>query len=380
MRFETLAIHAGQRPDKATGAISVPIHQTSTFAFEDIGKTRGFDYTRSGNPTRKVLEDTVARLEGGKAGFACCTGMAAITTVIHLLKAGDHVISADDVYGGTFRLFQNVISAFGIEFTFVRMDSRRAIEAALRPNTRMLWLETPSNPLLNITDLEMAAAVAKQHRLLTAIDNTFATPMFLRPVDYGIDIVVHSTTKYLNGHSDVVGGAIVTTTDELTERVQFLHNAMGTGASPFDCWLVIRGIETLPVRMRQHEKNALAVAEYLSGHKAVRKVYYPALKGHPGRDTAARQMKGFGGVVSFEVNGGIDEVNSFLRRMKIFALAESLGGVTSLAEHAATMSHASMPEEHRRKVGISNELIRLSIGLENVDDLIEDLKQALERV
>ena len=381
MRFETLAIHAGERPDRKYGAISTPIYQTSTFAFEAVGKTRGgYDYSRTSNPTRKVLEDTIARLEGGKAGFAFATGMAAEATVIHLLKAGDHIISGEDVYGGTYRLFQNVMRDFGLEFTFLRMDSRGAIEDAIRPNTRMLWLETPSNPLLNIVDIEMAVEVARRHNLLTVIDNTFATPYFLKPIEYGIDLVVHSTTKYLNGHCDVVGGAVVTTTDELSERVQFLLNAMGTCASPFDCWLVLRGIETLPVRMKQHQENAFAVANYLKKQPAVERVYYPGLESHPGHKIARRQMTGFGGVVSFELKGGLEAVKSFLKRIKVFALAESLGGVASLAEHPATMSHASMPPEHRLKVGITDELIRLSVGLENADDLLEDLKKALKPI
>ena len=380
MRFETLAIHAGERPEKTFGAISVPIYQTSTFAFEDIGKTRGYDYSRTANPTRKVLEDTIAQLEGGKAGFAFATGMAAEATVIHLLKAGDHVISGDDVYGGTYRLFQDVMCDFGLEFSFLRMNDRRRIEEAIKPNTKMLWLETPSNPLLNIVDLEMVVDIAKQHNLMTVIDNTFATPYFLRPIGYGVDLVVHSTTKYLNGHCDVVGGAVVTTTDELSQRVQFLLNAMGTCASPFDCWLVLRGIETLPVRMKRHEENAIAVANYLKGHPAVEKVFFPGLESHPGHEIAKRQMKGFGGVVSFEVKGGIESVNTFLRRLKVFYLAESLGSVASLAEHPATMSHASMPKDYREKVGITDGLIRLSVGLENIDDLVEDLWQALERL
>ena len=360
------------------GAVSVPIYQTSTFAFEGMGQTRGYDYSRTANPTRKVLEDTIAGLEGGKAGFAFATGMAAEATVMHLLKAGDHVISGDDVYGGTYRLFDNVMPDFGLEFTFLRMDSRHRIEEAIKPNTRMLWLETPSNPLLNIVDIEMAVDIARQHHLMTAMDNTFATPYLLRPIEYGVDLVVHSTTKYLNGHCDVVGGAVVTTTDELTERVQFLLNAMGTCASPFDCWLVLRGIETLAVRMRQHEANATAVANYLAEHSAVKRVFYPGLRSHPGHEIAKRQMKGFGGMVSLELKGGVEAVNSFLKKIDIFALAESLGGVASLAEHPATMSHASMPQEHREKVGITEELIRLSVGLENVDDLIDDLGQALE--
>jgi cystathionine gamma-lyase/cystathionine beta-lyase len=377
MRFETLAIHAGERPDEAFGAISVPIYQTSTFAFKDVGKTRGYDYSRTANPTRKVLEDTIARLEGGKAGFAFATGMAAEATAIHLLKAGDHVISGDDVYGGTYRLFQDVMRNLGLEFTFLRLDDREKIERAIKPNTRMIWLETPSNPLLNIIDLEMVVDVAEKHNLMTVIDNTFASPYFLRPIEYGIDLVVHSTTKYLNGHCDVVGGAVVTTTDELTDRVQFLLNAMGTCASPFDCWLVLRGIETLAVRMRQHEKNAIKIANYLKGHPAVKRVFYPGLESHPGHDIARRQMKGFGGVVSLELKGGVEAVNSLLKKTRIFALAESLGGAASLIEQPATMSHASMPEDFKEAVGITVELVRLSIGLEDSDDLIEDLEQAL---
>lgn len=378
MKFETIAIHAGERPDAKCGAISVPIYQTSTFVFEDIGKTRGYDYSRSANPTRKVLEDTIARLEGGKAGFAFATGMAAETTVIHLLKSGDHVISTDDVYGGTYRLFENVMKDLGLEFTFVRMSNRDVIEKAIKPNTKMLWLETPSNPLLNITDLEMVVDVARKYKLLSVIDNTFATPYFLRPIDYGIDIVVHSTTKYLNGHCDVVGGAVVTTTDDLAQRVQFLLNAMGTCAAPFDCWLVLRGIETLAVRMRQHQENAVTISDYLTRQNGVKKVFYPGLKSHPGHEIAKRQMKGFGGMVSFEIRGGTKRASTFLRNLKIFSLAESLGGVASLAEHPATMSHGSMPENYRKEIGITNDIIRLSIGLENIEDLIADLDQAFK--
>ncbi len=378
MRFETIAIHTGDRPDATYGAVATPLYLTSSFAFDDIGKTRrGFDYSRTANPTRKVLEQTIARLEGGTAGFAFATGMAAETTVIHLLKSGDHVISGEDVYGGTYRLFANVMKELGVDCTFIRMDDRRKIEEAIRPNTRMLWLETPSNPLLSIVDLEMAVDVARQHNLLTVIDNTFASPYFLRPIEFGIDMVVHSTTKYLNGHCDVVGGAVVTRTDELAERMQFLTNAMGTCQSPFDSWLVLRGIETLAVRMRQHEANATAVANYLVSHREVEKVYYPGLKSHPGHSVAKRQMKGFGGMVSFEARGGLEAAQSFLRRIKVFTLAESLGGCASLAEQPATMSHASMPKEYREKVGIKDSLVRLSIGLENVEDLIEDIAQAL---
>jgi len=378
VRFETLAIHSGREPDPTTGALATPIYQTSTFVFQDVGVTRGYDYSRTANPTRKALEDCITALEGGKAGFAFSSGMAAETTIMHLLKAGDHVISGDDVYGGTYRLFDKVMKDFGLEFTFLRMDDRRRIEAAIRPNTRMIWIETPSNPLLNIVDIEMVVAIARRHGLLTVADNTFATPYFLRPIEYGVDLVVHSTTKYLNGHCDVIGGAVVTATNELAERVQFLLNAMGTGASPFDCWLVLRGIKTLAVRMMQHEENAAQVAAYLEKHPRARRVFYPGLKSHPGHEIAMWQMEGFGGMVSFEIEGGSEAVSSFLRSVRVFSLAESLGGVDSLVEHPATMSHASMPEEVRREVGITDGLIRLSVGLENIDDLIEDLAQALD--
>ncbi len=377
MRFETDAIHAGHRPDKAYGAISVPIYQSSTFAFEDIGKTSGFEYSRMGNPTRRVLEETIAKLEGGKAGFACASGLAAESVIIHLLNAGDHVIAVEDIYGGTFRLFHDVMTRFGLEFTFIKMDTKEAIESAIKPNTRMIWLETPSNPLLHIVDLEMAAKAAKKHGLISVMDNTFSSPYFLRPLEFGIDIVMHSTTKYLNGHSDVVGGAIVTNTDALTERVAFLHNALGAIAGPFDSWLVLRGIETLPIRMKQHEINATAVARFLKTHPAVSRVFYPGLEDHPGHELAAKQMKGFGGMVSFEMRGGLEAVNNFLRKVKVFTMAESLGGMTSLAGHPATQSHASMSREQREKIGINESLVRLSVGLENVDDLLEDLAQAL---
>jgi cystathionine beta-lyase/cystathionine gamma-synthase len=378
--FETASIHTGERPDRAYGAISVPIYLTSNFAFSDFGKTKGYDYSRSGNPTRKVLEDTIAKLEGGKAGFAFATGMAASTTVIHLLKAGDHVICGDDIYGGSFRLFDTVMRNFGIQFTFLRLNDRKRIEKAIKPNTKMIWLESPSNPLLNIIDLELIVNIARRHKLLTVMDNTFASPLFLRPIEFGIDLVVHSTTKYINGHCDVIGGAVITTTDELTERVQFLLNAMGTPASPFDCWLVLRGIETLALRVRQHEKNAFAVAEFLQGHAKVERVYFPGLPSHSGHEIAARQMKGFGGMVSFEIKDGINGVKRFLRKVELFRIAESLGGPVSLAEHPSTMSHASMPAGHRRKAGIKDCLIRLSIGLETADDLIMDIEKALKSV
>jgi len=380
MRFETAAIHSEGGPCPATGAIVTPIYQTSTFVFEDIGKTKGYDYSRTANPTRKALEDTIAVLEGGKAGSAFATGMAAETTIMHLLKQGDHVISQEDLYGGTYRLFESVMKNFGLQFTFLRMDDRDELEAAIKPNTRMIWIETLSNPLLNVVDVRMVADVAKKYGLLTVADNTLPSPYLLKPIEYGIDLVVHSTTKYLNGHCDVVGGAVVSANEELAEKVRFLSNAMGTCASPFDCWLVLRGIKTLPLRMKQHDENAAAIANFLEKHPKVKRVFYPGLKPHKHHKLAQKQMKGYGGMVSFEIAGGAKGVKSFLRNLHVFSLAESLGGVDSLAEHPATMSHASMPEDFRKKVGITGELIRLSIGLENIDDLKEDLEQALGSV
>jgi cystathionine beta-lyase/cystathionine gamma-synthase len=377
MSFETDAIHAGDRPDKAYGAISVPIYQSSTFAFEDVGKTTGYDYSRSANPTRHVLEQTMARLEGGKAGFACASGMAAVSLIIHQLKAGDHVIVVEDIYGGTHRMFHDVMTRFGLEFSFIKMTSPEAIEKHIKPNSRMMWLETPSNPLLHIVDLEMCGKVAKKHKLISVMDNTFSSPYFLHPMEYGIDIVMHSTTKYLGGHSDVVGGIVVVSTDELSQKFALLHNELGGIAGPFDSWLVLRGIETLPVRMRQHESNAMAIAKTLQCEPVVEKVYYPGLPEHPGHALAHRQMKGFGGMVSFEIKGGLEAANRFLGAVKVFTLAESLGGITSLAGHPMTQSHASMTAEQRAKVGIKDNLIRLSVGLENIDDLLGDLKQAL---
>jgi cystathionine beta-lyase/cystathionine gamma-synthase len=374
MRFNTKSIHSGRRPDKSTGAISTPICQTSTFVFDGYQKPKEHDYTRTSNPTRNVLEDTIAALEGGNQGFAFSSGMSAVASAIHLLSAGDHVISCDDLYGGSHRLFEQIMTRFGIEFTFIRLNDEEKIQDAVKPNTKMIWVETPSNPLLNITDLELVSKIARENQLLTVADNTFASPYFLKPIDFGIDLVVHSTTKYLNGHSDVIGGAIVTTTDKLAEDVHFILNGMGTGAAPFDSWLVLRGIKTLPLRMEKHASNAMAIAEYLQDHPQVKEVYYPGLPSHPGHEIARKQMTGYGGVVSFKLKS---DVGTFLHNLELFSLAESLGGADSLVEHAATMSHASMTTEAREYAGITDDLIRLSVGLEDVDDLIEDLDQGL---
>lgn len=374
MKFNTKSVHSGRSPCPATGAISTPIWQTSTFVFDDYEKPKEHDYSRTSNPTRSALEEALAELEGGNAGFAFSSGMSAITSVIHILKAGDHIIACDDLYGGTYRLFSEIMTKFGLEFTFIRLDDAEKIKNAIKPNTKMIWIETPSNPLLTITDLEMVSKIAKEHNLLTVTDNTFSSPYFLRPIDFGIDIVVHSTTKYINGHCDVIGGAVITTTDKLAEEVHFQLNGLGTNASPFDSWLVLRGIKTLPLRMDKHAANSQEVAEYLNEHPKVSDVFYPGLPSHKGHEIAKKQMKGFGGVVSFKLKG---DVKQFLNGLNLFSLAESLGGADSLVEHAATMSHASMGEEGRKNAGITDDVIRLSIGLEDADDLIEDLSKGL---
>jgi len=376
MKFDTRSIHAGRKPDPTTGAISTTICQTSTFVLEDYKKPGEYDYSRTGNPTRNALKDAVANLEGGNKGFAFSSGMAAVSTAIHLLKAGDHAVVGDDIYGGTHRLFSEIMTQYGIEFAFTRLDSRENIEETIQPNTKMLWIETPSNPLLNITDLELVADIAKENNLLTVADNTFPSPYFLRPIEYGIDLVLHSTTKYIPGHSDVIGDAIVTTTDELTDKIHFLLNGMGTNAAPFDSWLILRGLKTLPLRMKKHAENAMAVAEFLNEHPKVSEVYYPGLPTHPGHEIAKKQMDGFGGVVSFKLKS---DVGNFIRGLDIFLLAESLGGADSLVEHAVTMSQASMKESAGEKAGITDDVIRLSVGLEDSVDLIEDLSRGLER-
>jgi cystathionine gamma-synthase len=377
MSFQTDTIHAGVGPDKAYGAIMTPIYQSSTFVFEDIGKTRGFDYTRSGNPTRKALEDNIAALEGCSCAVAVTTGMAAIATVLHLFSHGDEIISTDDCYGGTARLLKTIQEHFGIRIHFISLREPDEIKAHINEKTKAIWIETPSNPLLNLIDIEAVTAIAKQHGLLSIVDNTFLSPYNQQPFRLGADIVVHSTTKYLNGHSDVVGGAVLSNSPELDEKLKFLVNTLGTCAQPFDCWLVLRGIKTLVPRMKEHERNAKLVAEFLDAHPKVSHVYYPGLESHPQHELAKKQQRGFGGMVSFEVDGGIDEVNRILKGTRIFALAESLGGVESLIEHPATMSHASMGAEHREAAGINDGVIRLSIGIEDPDDLIADLAQAL---
>lgn len=380
LRFETSAIHAGQPPDPTTGAIIVPVYLTSTYVQEAPGKHKGYDYSRTANPTRTALEKNLAVLEEGNFGLAFSSGMGATNTVMNLLKTGDHVVSSNDIYGGTYRLFTKLYKNYGISFSFIDASSLNNISKAMRNNTRLVWIETPTNPLLKIVDIAKTAEIAHRYNSLLAVDNTFATPYLQKPLSLGADIVVHSTTKYLGGHSDVIGGAIVVKDEELKEKLSFYQNAVGAIPGAFDAWLVLRGIKTLGLRMERHSSNALGIANYLFKHNKVEKVYYPGLSSHPNHSLAKRQMKLFGGMVSFEIYGGIEKANRFVSITKIFSLAESLGGVESLIEHPAIMTHASIPKNERLKAGLSDSLIRLSVGIEHIDDLIEDLEQALKKV
>lgn len=380
MRFKTLSIHAGQGPDKAYGAVMTPIYQTSTFAFEDVNKPGPFDYSRSGNPTRKALENCIAELEGGTHGFAFATGMAAEATALMLFNQGDHLIVHDDLYGGTYRLLVSVLAQKGVGCEFVNLRDVDAVRNAVRKETKAIWIETPTNPMMNLIDLAAVAKVAKEKNLLTICDNTFLSPYFQRPFDFGIDIIIHSTTKYINGHSDVVGGAIVVKDAALGEKIGFLQNAMGTCAGPQDCFLVLRGIKTLAIRMEEHNANALGVARWLEKHPKVECVLHPGLESHPQHKLAKQQMTGYGGTFSFKVKGGQEEAFRLLKNVEVFTLAESLGGVESLIEHPWTMTHVSMPEDFRAKMGITKNLIRISVGIEDLEDLTNDLGQAFDTV
>jgi cystathionine gamma-lyase len=380
MKFETKAIHTGQEPDKATGAVIVPIYQTSTYVQESPGKHKGYEYSRTANPTRLALEKCLASLEEARFGLAFSSGMAAISVVMNLLKAGDHVISCDDLYGGTYRIFEKVYTDYGLEFTYVDLTFPANLSRALRKNTKMVWVETPTNPLLKIIDLKKVSGFAKKHNLISAVDNTFATPFFQKPLNLGIDIVVHSSTKYLGGHSDLVGGTILTSNQTYYDRMKFCQNAVGGVPGPFDCFLVLRGLKTLSLRMREHEANAFQVANFLLAHRKVKRVIFPGQKSHPDYKLARKQMSGFGGIVSFELKSNLAGAKRFLKKLKLFSLAESLGGVESLADHPGIMTHSSIPSALRKKLGISDTLIRLSVGIENKEDLIEDLRRALSFV
>ena len=377
--FSTRGIHAGQEPDPATGAIMTPIYATSTYVQASPGVHKGYEYSRTQNPTRMAYERCVADLESGARGFAFASGMAATATLLELLDQGAHIVASDDLYGGTYRLFSRVRQrSAGLAVSYVDLGDRAALEAAIRPETRMIWVETPSNPMLKLVDLAMVAELGRQRRLVTIADNTFASPYVQRPLEQGFDLVMHSATKYLNGHSDMVGGVVVVGDDkELGERLAFLQNAVGAVAGPFDSFLALRGLKTLALRMERHCANALAVAEHLARHPKVARVHYPGLATHPQHALARRQMHGFGGMVTVELAGDLAAARRFLERVEIFALAESLGGVESLIEHPAIMTHASLPPEQRRALGIGDTLVRLSVGVEDVDDLVADLDQAL---
>ena len=377
MEFETKAIHIGQEPDPTTGATIVPIYQTSTFTQEALGKHKGFEYSRTGNPTRAALEKALAAIENGKHGLCFASGTAATSTILSSLSAGDEVVAGDDLYGGTIRLFNRVFTNFNIKFTYVDGRDPKNFEAAITNKTKLIWIETPTNPMLRLCDIQAISKMAKSKNIILCVDNTFASPYLQKPLDLGADIVAHSTTKYLGGHSDVVGGAIVLNSDELHQKLKFFQNAVGGTPSPFDSWLVLRGVKTLAIRMKKHTENAQKIAEFLEKDKTVQEVYYPGLKSHPQHDLAKKQMSGFGGMVSFRVNGGKEVAKKIVESTKLFALAESLGGVESLINFPVIMTHAGVPKEHREKLGITDDLIRLSVGIEDIDDLINDLKQAL---
>ena len=377
MQFETRCVHTGVDKDSTYLSATTPIYPSSTFRWDDLNTHRGFDYTRSGNPTRRALEENLAALEGGLDCRATSTGMSAIAGVLHLFQPGDHIIAGHDIYGGTYRLFDAVFRKMGIDFEFVRMGDPENVRKAIRPSTKAIWIETPSNPLLNIVDIRAICAVAQAAKVITIADNTFLSPYLQRPFEHGVDIIVHSTTKYLNGHSDVVGGAIITRDKEYADRVSYIVNALGLACSPFDAWLVLRGVKTLGPRMEAHQRGAQALAEFLAGHAAVAKVYYPGLPDHPQHDLAQRQQSGFGAMLSFDVHGGRPAIEKILSKLKLFQLAESLGGVESLVEYPDTMSHASMTEAARREAGISASTLRVSVGIEHPSDLIADFQQAL---
>ena len=376
MGFSTDAIHAGQEPDPTTGAVTTPIYQTSTYAQEELGKHKGFEYARTQNPTRFALEKNLATLERGQRGFAFGSGMAAITAITYLLKSGDHVVASNNMYGGTYRLFDKVLRSYGLEFTYVNTGDLGAAEAALKPTTRMLFVETPTNPSMIISDLRALADLSRRRGVLLAVDNTFMTPYFQRPIELGAHLVVHSTTKYLNGHSDMVGGVVISNTPAVSERLEFIQNAVGAIPGPFDCWLCLRGVKTLAIRMERHNANALSIGEWLACHPSVERVFYPGLKAHPGHELHKRQATGFGGMIAFDT-GSLERGAAVLRRTRIFALAESLGGVESLISHPATMTHASIPKAERERAGLTDGLVRISVGIEDLEDLREDLASAL---
>ena len=380
MKFDTKVVQSGMTPDPTTGAIVPPIYQTATYVLEEVGKDKGFDYTRSSNPTRQVMEEILADLDGGKFGVAFASGMSAVDSCMKLLKAGDHVVCSDDVYGGVSRHFNQILVNYDLHFTYVDSSGPANIENAIQANTKLIWVETPTNPLLKITDLEAVGNIAKKHNILFGVDSTFATPVFLRPLEFGADLVMHSTTKYLSGHNQLIGGVVITNREDLFDQLKFVQKSIGAVPGPFDCWLTILGIKTLDLRMKKHDSNAQTVAEYLEAHPKVASVTYPGLPSHPAHETAKKQMSGFSGMISFELTGGIQAGKIVMNSVKLAKLAESLGAVETMITHPATMTHADVPKDERDARGLTDGLVRLSVGIENPDDIIADLEQALNRV
>jgi len=380
MRFSTRAIHAGQNPDPVTGSVTVPVYLTSTYQQPGPGKEGKYVYSRTANPTRTALEECLASLEGGRHGLAFGSGMAATSTILLSLKKGDHVIAGDDIYGGTYRLFDQVLRNYGLQFTYVNPENPDNVEKAIRKDTRLIWIETPTNPLMRIVDIRQISKISKRAHALLVVDNTFMSPYLQNPLEHGADIVVHSTTKYLGGHSDLIGGATITKDQDVQNRLKYLQNAVGAIPGPLDCYLVLRGVKTLAVRMDRHNENAKAISEFLAKQPKVERVNFPGLPDHPQRTIIKRQMRGNGGMLSFQLKGGFNQIKQFLNALRVFTVAESLGGVESLIEHPASMTHASVPSERRLKLGIADNLIRVSIGIEDVDDLVQDLNRGFKAI
>ncbi|MCB0727350.1 MAG: PLP-dependent transferase [Ignavibacteriae bacterium] len=376
MKFATKQIHAGQHPEETTGAVITPIFQTSTYSNAKLGESKGYDYGRTINPTRVALEQNLAALENGKHGFCFSSGMAAVQAVITLFKPGDHVICTNNVYGGTYRLFEQIIKNYGLEFSYVDTSDNEALKNAVKENTKFIYVETPTNPMLNITDLKYLGELGKSKNITTCVDNTFMSPYFQNPLDFGIDVVLHSSTKYINGHSDVIGGCLVTSNESIAEKLKFIQNSIGAVPAPFDCWLILRSTKTLAQRMRAHNENAIAICKVLSDEKKISKIYYPGLESHPQYELAKSQMRGFSGIISIEL-GSFDKAVAFCNELKIFQIAESLGGVESLVCHPVSMTHGTVPKELREKFGLTDGLVRLSVGIEDKDDMLEDIKNAL---
>ena len=379
MKRDTTIVHAGIVPDPTTGSIIPPIYETATYVLDEVGRDKGFDYTRSSNPTRQVLEDNLAAIEGGAHGISFASGMSAVDSCLKTLDSGDHVVCTDDVYGGVTRLFNQVLSRHGIGVTYVDSSQPETVRQAVRPETRMLWIETPTNPLLKVTDLAAMAEIAREHDLIYAVDSTFATPIFLRPLEYGADIVMHSTTKYLSGHNQIIGGIVVTNREDIRDQLKFLQKSVGAVSSPFDCWLTLLGAKTLHLRMERHAANAQRVAEFLEAHDKVARVAYPGLASHPQHGIAKAQMSGFSGMISFELTGGIAAGKTLMNSVELCGLAESLGAVETMITHPATMTHVDVPVEERHARGLTDGLVRISVGIEDADDIIADLSQALDK-